>query len=46
MTDYLTLDVEGDEDLKKGRIATFIVLLVVTGDHSFQPDAHKQKKIT
>lgn len=37
---YLALDVEGDEDLKEGYIVTFIILLVVTGNHTFQPDTH------
>lgn len=40
--DYFTLDVEGDEDLNEGCIFTFIHL-VVTGNHTFQPDTQVKK---
>lgn len=39
-TDYLALDVEGDEDLKEGCICIFFILLVITGSNTFHPDTH------
>lgn len=34
-THYLTLDVEGDEDLNEGYIFTFIIHLFSSGNHAF-----------